>query len=162
MRIPELKEIIPHSRKRMRIMAFDPGETTGACFMNGMTLTSKQLSTPPKDFMNSLATIEQYIMDREPPDVIVIEDYRVYGWAKDEHAWNSLHTPKLIGGMHAIIRDMWGVWGAEVPVILRMASEAKQFVTDDKLKSWGLYADTKSQCHARDAVRHAIYQKIFG
>lgn len=81
-------------------------------------------------------------------DVIACEDYRVYSWESDKHKWAALHTPKLVGAIHAIAH----IQG--VVIHLRMAQEAKTLITDNKLMEWGLYE--KGERHARDATRHAL------
>lgn len=84
---------------------------------------------------------------------IACEDYRVYAWESDKHKWAALHTPKLIGLIMGV------AWFNKVHVTLRMAIQAKQFVTDEKLVAWGLWK--KGEKHSRDAIRHAVYHQIF-
>lgn len=88
------------------------------------------------------------------PDVVAYEDYRVYAWEAEKHKWAALHTPKLIGALVTLCVLK------EIPCYGRMAYAAKNFVTDEKLKAWGLY--TKGKKHTRDATRHAVYQLVFG
>lgn len=156
MRIPDLKDIIPHINKRSRVLAFDPGETTGICYMREMEIKPFQLDTGPDDFDHAIAILQDCI-NTYTADCIVIEDYRVYSWKSDDHKFSNLHTPQLIGVIRTLAHQT-----AVSKVALRMAVTAKQFVTDDKLKSWGIWEQTRAQKHARDAVRHAVYQKVFG
>lgn len=149
MAIPPLKAFV---RSPRCVLGFDPGETTGACFFQGTSLLKAgQLKTKVvnQDSLINLTTFFDFIR----PDEVVIEDYRVYGWKTEEHAFAGLHTPKLIGMIITIciIRGL--------PYTLRMAQPAKAFVTDEKLEAWGLY--DRGQRHSRDAMRHAIFQMIF-
>lgn len=120
--------------------------------MHGLEVKlSTQLRTKPLD--TGIELVEK-LLGSHLIDEIAIEDYRVYSWESDTHKWAELHTAKLIGGIVAlcIMRD--------IPYRMRMAKDAKGFVTDDKLLAWDMY--DKGKRHARDATRHAIYQLIFG
>jgi hypothetical protein len=134
-----------------RILGIDPGETTGiALLLNGAILEQDQIKTD--DLGNSVYKLNDLITTIKP-DVIIYEDYRVYEWKSDDHKWSSVHTPKLIGVIICLCEINNLAYGT------RMASSVKSFVTDDKLKDWGLYI--KGKRHARDAIRHAVYQSVF-
>jgi hypothetical protein len=47
----------------------------------------------------------------------------------------------------------------KVYIVNNMATKAKGFVTDRKLKAWKIYE--KNNSHARDSLRHAIFTQIF-
>lgn len=146
----------PEYRNKI-LVAIDPGETTGACcFYGGEIFDARQLVT--KNLTRGIISIGSYLrhIDRELgfPNLIVCEDYRVYDWKSDAHKWQGLHTPKLIGAIECI-----GMFDG-IPVVLRMAQQAKQFCTDEKLKDWDLWL--KGEQHARDAVRHAVFQLVHG
>jgi hypothetical protein len=114
-------------------------------------IKGKQLRT--KTLYEAIKEIEVLIFETNP-DVVAYEDYRVYAWEAEKHKWAALHTPKVIGCIVTICH-LKGI-----PCYGRMAQTAKNWVTDDKLKPWGLY--TKGQRHTRDAIRHAVYQLVFG
>ena len=111
-----------------------------------------QLDTKTMD--TAYDTLVPIFNDSLVPSVVVIEDYRVYGYKSDEHKWAELHTAKLIGMIIGLCR-----W-YELPWYMRMAQPAKVFVTDDKLKAWDMYV--KGKRHGRDATRHALFHMIFG
>ena len=94
------------------------------------------------------------LMDEHKPTRVVCEEYRVYGWRTRQHAWSELHTPQLIGALRAIAAQRG------IPVVLQGAGLAKGFVSDAKLRAWGLYRS--GMRHAMDAVRHACYYLLFG
>lgn len=149
MQIPKLDMFIRNPRT---ILAFDPGETTGACFMQGSSLlVAQQLAT--KEVNDQSFLVLKNFFEVIQPNEVVIEDYRVYGWLTDQHSFAGLHTPKLIG-MLVTICIIKGL-----PFTLRMAQPAKAFVTDEKLEAWNLM--DKGRRHSRDAMRHAIFQMIF-
>lgn len=136
---------------KKRVVGIDPGETTGICCFEGPDLLdARQLKT--KDAADGGAQILRYIKEWNP-NVLVVEDYRVYAWKTQDHTWASLHTPRLIGILEYIGQTEC------IPVVKRMAQQAKGFCTDDKLKAWGLYQ--KGQRHSRDAIRHAVYYLLF-
>jgi hypothetical protein len=152
--LPLLGSLIPIERRKLKVISFDPGETTGACFMHGPKLIdARQLATGNIHDPDTIVRLRDYI-EKFPADVLVYEDYRVYAWESEKHKWATLHTPKLIG----IIVTLGYL--ACVPVRTRMAQEAKGFSTDDKLACWGL--KSKGARHANDAVRHAVYELVFG
>lgn len=115
--------------------------------------SATQLST--KTLESGIQAITAYLERAGEVDVISMEDYRVYSWESEKHKWAELHTPKLIGAVYAICY----LKGMRAPE-MRMAQSAKGFVTDVKLKSWGLYE--KAERHSRDAIRHAVHHLIFG
>jgi hypothetical protein len=140
---------------RLRVLALDPGETTGACVFDGPDLIdARQLST---GLMPDAAyTVYEYLsMFRTSNAVVVIEDYRVYSWKTKDHAWAGLHTPRLIGAVEYICRYNLD----QLPLVKQTAQQGKGFCTDDKLKAWGVYQI--NQKHARDAIRHACYYLLF-
>lgn len=154
--IPNLLEQALASSK-VKVLALDPGETTGACVFHGPKLhDSCQL---PTGLMPTAAiTVRTYIQgnhhrDFGPIDAVVMESYRVYSWKSKDHSWAGLHTPRLIGAIELICFDLG------IPLYQQSAQQGKGFVTDDKLQDWGLWQE--GQRHARDAIRHAVYYLLF-
>lgn len=147
-----------------RVLALDPGETTGWCLMqlvkgNSDVLRAAevrpsycagQVLTSP---VEHAVTILTKLIDEQKPDHIVYEDYKVYAWKTKDHSWASLHTPQLIGTIRTIASQKG------IPTSCEMAQQPKQFVTDEKLREWGIYL--RGLKHARDAMKHAIYFLLF-
>lgn len=134
------------------ILALDPGETTGvAVFENGQLVDASQLDTSTVTPTGVDALLP--ILEELQPDLVVYEDYRVYGWKSDTHAWSGLHTPQFIGA----IKTLCHLQG--IPTYTQMAQQPKQFCTDKRLKEWDYYLPSKK--HARDAVRHGTYFMLF-
>ena len=150
--IPPLNKLVPSSRRKLKVLGLDPGETTGMCLMTGEVLEEEaQLRT--NNIEAGIHCLSE-VLENYAPDVVAYEDYRVYAWEAEKHKWAALHTPKLIGALVTLCLLK------EIPCYGRMAYAAKNFVTDEKLKAWGLY--TKGKKHTRDATRHAVYQLVFG
>lgn len=136
------------------LLALDPGHTTGWCVFEGTSLKhSGQIETDDSDLGKALERITGLFLSYNPT-VCIFEDYRVYKWRLEQHSFSDLHTPKLIG----MIQTVCIMQGVEYHK--QMASVAKQFVTDDKLREWGFWQS--GQRHARDAIRHACYYITFG
>lgn len=134
-----------------RLIALDPGETTGyTLFVNGIKKDTKQLDT------HNMAQATKLLMNllvKEQPDFLVYENYKVYDWKTESHSWSQLHTSQFIG----TIRTLCTLH--DIPYHTQMAQQAKGFCDDTKLKEWGYY--DKGMKHARDAVRHACFYILF-
>jgi hypothetical protein len=160
-------ELLAKTKKDLfkgKILALDPGETTGWCTLelkaSDSPLASRaevrphycagQIVTNPIEQATPLLT---KLFEEQKPDHIVCEDYRVYSWKTKSHSWEELHTPQLIGSIRTLAQQL------NIPISFEMAQQPKQFVTDEKLKEWGIYH--RGMKHARDAQRHAIYFLLF-
>lgn len=136
-----------------RLVALDPGETTGACVFAGLELVhATQINT--SDMTHAPRAINAFL-NAQAPTVLVIENYQVYQWKARSHTWSSLHTPRLIG----FIEGWAHLQDPPVPLIKQTAQQGKGFCTDEKLKEWGFYRP--GERHARDAIRHACYYILF-
>jgi len=158
-----LKEKIKELPKS--ILTFDPGETTG------WSSWAKEIDAkePPKlvkwgqlntktlrnaiELEESVKNLLMGSNDTSRPNVVVIEDYRIYEWKTDEHAWSSVHTIQLIGLIKTYCIQN------NIPYVMQSAQIAKQFATDEKLKDWDFWQP--GMRHARDAIRHGIYYILF-
>lgn len=133
------------------ILCFDPGHTTGwAVFKDSTLANSGQINT--RDDTKAPHLINE-LFQQHQPDIVICEDYRVYGWRQEHHVGSDMLTTRIIGMVETCAAFMY------VPIIKYMAVEAKRFCTDKKLKEWGFYV--KSQKHARDAIRHGCYYLVF-
>lgn len=143
-----------------RVLALDPGETTGWSFFareqmepySHWTLEDwGQLPTWPME-----KTVENFpaLVSRLRPDYIIHERYGIYGWKTNDHSWSEVPTLQIIGGMKMIAMMN------KIPFSEQTAQAAKHFCTDDNLRKWGLYH--QGQKHARDSVRHGAYFILFG
>jgi hypothetical protein len=166
MNIP-LEKVWTQSTKRSnleRILAFDPGETTGVFFLKRMTIGDQAVlgSTTFLSETNQADTSTlglghkavDHLINHYQPDIVVCEDYRVYGWKTNQHSWAALHTPKLIGVIVSLCEAY------QKPIVMQMAIQAKGFCTDDKLRFWNMYSSGKR--HGNDAARHALFYLLFG
>lgn len=144
-----------HSKEAVQIYALDPGETTGRCRYNSDDSICDLGQLETKSVIQGYEAIRAELLTLPKlPDVIVCEDYKVYSWKSDDHKWNSLHTPQLIGAITVLAHQL------QIPLVFQMAIQAKGFCTDQLLEQWGVYV--KGQKHARDAQRHALFYKMLG
>lgn len=102
--------------------------------------------------MASLSIFDELI-DKVKPDILVIENYRVYPWLLKQHAWADIPTLRYIGALQhvAALRN--------IPVKLQMAQLAKTFSPNSRLRLWGLLNEGNK--HANDAIRHGVYYLLF-
>lgn len=144
------------------IMCLDPGETMGwSFFRNGCLEVCGQLNVMkqlrfglPLHFI--LNPFFDYCKDRaqgtKEPLNCVIENYVVYGHKIEANVWNPLFTTRLIGAIWYCCSML------TIPMTFQMASEAKFFGTDTKLRKWGLYQFKLK--HANDSIRHGLYYML--
>lgn len=135
-----------------RLITFDPGNTTGYSIWDDGKLTAAgQLITP--DVKGAVRALEVWIRAKDIEgannSIVVIEEYRIYSWKTEQHAWSDIHTIRLIGCLETLL-ELRGI-----RYQMCGAGLAKTFATDQKLEDWGFYV--KGQKHARDAIRHAVY-----
>jgi hypothetical protein len=79
--------------------------------------------------------------------VVVLESFTLRMMSMD----SNLLAPVRI---NSIFRDRMRTAGSPYPVFMQSPSDAKNVVTDARLKEWGVYEPGRE--HGRDAQRHAI------
>lgn len=139
-----------------RLLALDPGETTGWSLFNAaqddvQLLDAGQLKTWPME--DAVQNFTKHLNEHHPTRVIY-EQYRVYEWKTDDHAWSQVPTLRIIGCLETLCIQK------KIPFSHQTAQQAKNFCTDEKLEAWGYYI--KGQKHARDSIRHGCYFLLFG
>lgn len=135
------------STYRGRLLAVDPGETTGwALFVDGRFVKWGQLDTA-----SNLQRASKLILATRP-DRVVIERFALYGWKRKQQTGSTFPTVEAIGVLKATAQ------GKSIPVTLQSAAQAKRLITDKRLKDLRLWLP--GQRHARDAMRHALYYAL--
>lgn len=138
------------------VLALDPGETTGwSVFYSSqddvvLHAQGQEKTYPMENCVNGLTNL----IDIYKPTIIVHELYSVYEWKTDEHAWSTVPTLRVIGCLETLCIQR------KLPYITQTAQIAKNFCTDEKLKTWNYYI--KGARHARDSIRHGTYFLMFG
>ena len=149
-------ELLIHTRGEdwippIRLVALDPGETCGLAFFNcGELVEVEQIKLDFKkhDWDPLIDRICELM-----PDVVVYEDYKIYPGKLKAHSFSGVDTLKVIGAIEFLCSHN------KYKSISMMASTAKGFVTNEKLKEWGFYK--KSLNHGRDAVRVGLHALLF-
>lgn len=160
MTLPSLHQLFSDPTRKLffegRLLCLDPGETTGVAVMEcGLAEAPnvvEQIQINTKDPESATMSLME-LFARVRPKHVVMEDYRVYKHKQEEHTHSDLMTPQVIGMVKFLC-----VQNKILPS-MQMASQAKGFVDDDKLRAWGLWIRGKK--HARDAIRHGIYYLLF-
>lgn len=91
----------------MKILAVDPGETIGAVLLDDDELVEHwEWKLPDKDeplFWHTIAVAFIPYIREHKPDVVVLEDYRIYaGKALMMHIGSRLLTAELLGAISAL------------------------------------------------------------
>jgi hypothetical protein len=134
-----------------RLLALDPGRTTGwAFFHNGTYYRSGTVVGNAKQVKK--------LLDDSRPEVVVIESYRIYASKAQQHVHSDVPTLQLIGALKYICETHV----PPIPVVFQTAAQGKGFSSDDKLKEWGFWPSGPGAVHARDAIRHATHFLLFG
>ena len=134
-----------------RLIALDPGETVGlALFSFSEFISSEQIKLDFKSrgwdpLINRIYQLE--------PDMVVYEDYKIYPGLAKVHTLSGVPTLKVIGAIEFMCSHN------KYQSISQMASTAKGFCTDKKLKEWGFYK--KAHRHGNDAIRHGCHALLF-
>jgi hypothetical protein len=159
-----------------RLLCLDPGETTGwALFEHQQLVRWEQIETVKDEQIIWKNLIDLFIDTN--PTYIVCEDYRIYEHKLARHSFSPVLTLRLIGGIDLLSFMGWYVQAVDrvyadsrdkstnflmrctCPIHYQMATTAKGFVTDDKLKYWDFWQD--GMRHSRDAIRHGCYFLLF-
>jgi len=134
-----------------KLLAIDPGQTTGySVFLDGELFEYGIIPwTETRGW--DLIVDKIHIVN---PNVIVVEDYRLYASKSSAQIGSQLNTVRIIGAIDFIAyRYNW-------KLVKQMAVTAKGFCTDYKLMEWGYW--TGINRHARDSIRHGCYYLLFG
>jgi hypothetical protein len=148
-----LPELVKRTRRSSpafngRVLAVDPGETVGWA-----TFEELDLQNAGQFPIGNLEDLDTFVTDTRP-DVMVIENYRVYASRAAQHVGSEVNTAQYIG----ILKFLGGMY--QIPVTLQMAHQAKGWVSDKRLHDLGLFQTGKR--HANDAIRHGVYWLLFG
>lgn len=130
---------------RVRVLALDPGKTTGVAEWGG---EEPPMTDQIVGFEATLLVVAQWLGEWEVGEdrAVVMEDFVITPATGKKSRQNF--SLELIGAVR------WMCLQHKVKFVLQTASEAKAFVTDDRLKHIGWWV--KGQDHARDALRHLL------
>lgn len=133
-----------------RLLCLDPGETTGWAIYEDAKLSAAGHAMTKAE---GWECIDRLFTDTQPM-VVLYENYRVYQHKLERHSNSEVYTLRLVGVIEYLCDVKW-----QIPYFNQMAYEHKGFVTDEKLKDWGMYKTGYK--HARDAIRMGAYFLLF-
>jgi hypothetical protein len=158
----------------MRIVAFDPGGTTGWAFVitDAYTGTLGQLVAPNAKWIRDdywqrgqlggehHQALEAFL-DRIMPDIIVCEDFKYRQRAPGSIRMNvELDSVEYIGVIKLWVQKRQRKFGFQTELVMQPASvcNGKRLVTDKLITKLGLWVP--GQRHAMDATEHLVYYMI--
>lgn len=145
----------------MKILAVDPGITTGYAFTEWDMSNKLPMEVPfytklPEDkikrYQGKYHRDFENLMLKYNPDVIVMENFRIYPSKAKSLIGDEMETSQVIGIVKYIAHKK------QVPVILQMASQAKKAFPREKLERLGINPSQNDEVrHSGDAVKHLLY-----
>lgn len=142
------------------VIAIDPGGTTG------WSVIMVHPDSLIEDDVSILGNIEHFaqgqsvghehaqekelleLIDAWPDAAIVIEDFILRKQLRDRGLLSPVRITEVLD---------FACWMNNRRTFKQQPSAAKGAVTDDRLKSWGLYVREGGMEHARDATRHGLH-----
>lgn len=130
-----------------KLLAIDPGETCGyAIFLFGEQFTVGADQCEWQKICDKITKVWK-------PNVVAYEEYRIYPSKLKTHSFSNVPTLKIIGGIDYVCSENG------IKTIKILASTAKGFVSNKRLKEWGFYQVGKP--HANDALRVGLHILLF-
>lgn len=128
----------------MRILAFDPGNTTGIAYIewDGTTTKPDLIDFAEVDADDMPCWVYGCLKDNEV-DLIVVERFTI--------SMETIRKSRQPAALDNIGGIKWLAKLFKIPVRLQGRSDAKTAYTDKRIAEYGI----KSR-HARDALRHAL------
>jgi len=139
----------------MKILAFDPGETTGWALMKWDRDSAKIPFLAPKNsYKVSTGELDHYegikaLITKAEPAIVVYEGFKLYPWKAEDKIWSNFPTVEVIGVIKYIVENDF----PEIKLKEQLPKD-KKLCDDSKLKQMGLYSGISP--HERDAIRHTI------
>lgn len=126
----------------VRLVALDPGGTTGVAEYVAGRINAWQLDVPlhHKNLYNYL--------DNHRPEKVICESF----------TYRRMDKVDLIPVEYIGVARLWCIQTG-TPLVLQTPSQAKKFFDDTKVKGVGLWQP--GQPHANDAIRHLLYFLTF-
>lgn len=139
----EAKELYQNFTFEPSILALDPGESTGWCFIGRDGVLSA--GTAPKDHLKVAERL-----DVLNPDIVVYETFNLYPGKAQKLIWNSFYPCEVIGVILYKARSAGRVIVGQAPPIKKYAGPLPQKFIDYSRKE-------KLTEHSKDACQHLCY-----
>jgi len=141
----------------VRLLAVDPGETTGFALFDTESGESYFWAEPSA--MDAVTYVNGKLHDGEL-EVLIVERFTISSRTVQATRGGSNTAIEIIGALRWLAHTYSnqhnedGELRKTIPFVVQSPSDAKAFVTDEKLKRLGWYTPGKD--HARDATRHLV------
>lgn len=156
----------------MKLLSFDPsgnfhegmGTTGFAIFNDGVLNWFGDIKSTKYDSQMKYWDAHVALIEREYPDIVLIESYKLFEHKAKSQSWSAMETPQLIGVM------IYHCWRYGIPVVFQDPAQ-KAGVNDIRLEKLGYlekrngnyYVNNQlTNLHMRDAIRHGIYYYRYG
>lgn len=140
----------------MRILAIDPGITTGYCLATtyGRNDTEMIIEITPKQNVDDVDDIWRQLEDLEPR-YIICEDFE---FRQKARTGLNLFPMQAIG----VVRLYEQMASHQCAAVLQKAATGKAYYTNKQLKDLGVYKPGAAWEHSMDATRHLLHWLTFG
>lgn len=125
------------------ILALDPGESTGWCFLNHDNMM--RAGTAPKDHLKVAELIDIFF-----PDIVVYESFNLYPGKAQKLVWNSFYPCEVIGVILYKCMSKKIAYLKQQPPVKKYAGPLPQKFID-------LSRTEKLTEHSKDACQHLCY-----
>lgn len=132
----------------MRVIALDPGITTGVAYG---TIDDGMMTVYAEQYNWTHHQLYAHLLERMP-DVIVMESFE---FRKGARAGLILYPVELIG-----VVKLYEALHPPVAVFMQTAAKGKSYYSDTHLKNGGVYV--RGVGHGMDALRHLLHWYTFG
>lgn len=137
------------------ILALDPGESTGWCFLDRDN--NMQAGTAPKSHLKVAE-----LLDKLDPDVVIYETFNLYPGKAQKLIWNSFYPCEVIGVIKykCALKDMLSTGGGcegYRPQVVKQAPPVKKYAGPLPQKFVDLSRKEKLTEHSKDACQHLCY-----
>lgn len=138
----------------MKILAIDPGKTTGFVLLDDNELVEHFEWTLADESLFGFSLGFSSYLNRKEPSVVVIEDYRIYADKANMHIGNRLFTAELIGSIRALCAVV-------VPLVSihTLPASKKGRWPDARLEAKFPQHRAVTGTHERDALKLALAYK---
>lgn len=140
---------------KKRILALDPGESTGWCYIDEND--NMQAGTIPKSHLK----VAELIKDLDP-DVVIYETFNLYPGKAQKLVWNSFYPCEVIGVIKYVcaFKGMLSTGGGcegHKPRVITQAPSVKKYAGPLPKKFVELSRTKKLTEHSKDACQHLCY-----
>ena len=128
----------------MHVIALDPGVTTGVALYTDWPKKHVHIKTEQLLFDHN--ELYEWLWDNHPTEIV----YESFIYQRRNKV--ELYPVEVIGVIKLFAQKN------EVPIFVQSASQAKGFITNDKIKKLNLWEP--GRVHGMDALRHLLYHEI--